>query len=560
MHKTKNLLKILIVFFLLAFAIQAILVVYNLRVTEESKDKMIDIITSKDASTFSALLTNIESFLNMIETDSNFVYDSAFEINNNIIHDKKVYDALNDKFERLLLNSINNSALNSSFLFLSEDVPISYILPKEKSEHSDLNLHRNRMGIYSNLGVQQSAWYQETEESSTWNIWYSKNNNQQFLNIAMKLTFYNQKGVEIETDDLGVLFMSYDIDKLLSQLEINKFYKSALTVLKYNDEVVFCNNQYADDSFKKYEKSIYSVYPGLTLSTYVDSSDVMNSFNKVIAPIVLIIILLLGLWSWVLYLLNKTVMTPLKELAKHMLNTGQEKIACEQIVNEDVEILYQSYNKMCDNIKATEEENNRMKNIMLQRQINPHFMYNVLDSINAVLIMQDNYAIASIVSELADIMRYNLKLTETMITLDEEMTIISKFVNIQKFRLNDKLNVQYDICEEILNIKLPKFILQPLVENSIFHSNINLLSTDDIINVVISAKEENDNIILTIQDSNKVESSELNERLLKDFDTHSIGIKNVSDRLKTIYGQAYGLRYESTAEGLKAIVNIPKNL
>ena len=145
MHKTKNLLKILIVFFLLAFAIQAILVVYNLRVTEESKDKMIDIITSKDASTFSALLTNIESFLNMIETDSNFVYDSAFDINNNIIHDKKVYDALNDKFERLLLNSINNSALNSSFLFLSEDVPISYILPKEKSEHSDLNLHRNRM-------------------------------------------------------------------------------------------------------------------------------------------------------------------------------------------------------------------------------------------------------------------------------------------------------------------------------------------------------------------------------------------------------------------------------
>ena len=122
-------------------------------------------------------------------------------------------------------------------------------------------------------------------------------------------------------------------------------------------------------------------------------------------------------------------------------------------------------------------------------------MYNVLDSINAVLIMQDNYAIASIVSELADIMRYNLKLTETMITLDEEMTIISKFVNIQKFRLNDKLNVQYDICEEILNIKLPKFILQPLVENSIFHSNINLLSTDDIINVVISAKEENDNIL-----------------------------------------------------------------
>ena len=342
MRKTKNLLKILIVFFLLAFAIQAILVVYNLRVTEESKDKMIDIITSKDASTFSALLTNIESFLNMIETDSNFVYDSAFDINNNIIHDKKVYDTLNDKFERLLLNSINNSALNSSFLFLPEDVPISYLLPKEKSEHSNLNLHRNRMGIYSNVGIQQSAWYQETEESSIWNIWYSKNNNQQFLNIAMKLTFYNQKGFEIETDDLGVLFMSYDIDKLLSQLEINKFYKTALTVLKYNDEVVFCNNQYADDSLKKYEKSIYSVYPGLTLSTYVDSSDVMNSFNKVIAPIVLIIILLLGLWSWVLYLLNKTVMTPLKELAKHMLNTGQEKIACEQIVNEDVEILYQS--------------------------------------------------------------------------------------------------------------------------------------------------------------------------------------------------------------------------
>lgn len=197
---------------------------------------------------------------------------------------------------------------------------------------------------------------------------------------------------------------------------------------------------------------------------------------------------------------------------------------------------------------------------MLQAQINPHFTYNVLNSISVISLMKGDYEISETISNLVEMLRYGINAPEKMVSLFEELSISEKFIAIQNFRYQKKIIVKYDIPDEFLNLKMPKLTIQPLIENSIFHPDTSLNDQD--ISFFVQATTVDGIARITIYDNNAADINLLNAHLQQEdlgdnVERRGLGIYNINQRLSLIFGPQYGLRYEVGESGLQTIVPLP---
>jgi two-component system sensor histidine kinase LytS len=186
----------------------------------------------------------------------------------------------------------------------------------------------------------------------------------------------------------------------------------------------------------------------------------------------------------------------------------------------------------------------------LQAQINPHFLFNTLHSID-VLIRRDPKMARHLIVQLGYFMRSNIKLTsESLISLDDELKHLKAYLEIVKVRFADQLTIRYDIEEGLTETWIPPFTLQPLVENSIQHGLKNVENGGEII-VRIRANERT--VKVEIQDNGGGISDDLISRLgshpLKGGDGNGMGIYNVNQRLIGLCGDNAHLQYENRAVG-----------
>ena len=197
----------------------------------------------------------------------------------------------------------------------------------------------------------------------------------------------------------------------------------------------------------------------------------------------------------------------------------------------------------------------------LQAQINPHFIYNTLDSINWVALCNNETQIASMVSSLASIMRYSIKNPEQMVALREEIEHVENYVNIQAMRYDNNFDMKLEVSSQLLDFKVPKFIIQPLVENSIVHGT-EKTKNRGLISITVS--EIDDKVMICVDDNGSgANIEELNKylegekTLLQDSD--GFGIKNIDQRIKLVYGEKYGLFYHSNSDsGVTATIQLPQ--
>ncbi len=202
----------------------------------------------------------------------------------------------------------------------------------------------------------------------------------------------------------------------------------------------------------------------------------------------------------------------------------------------------------------------------LQAQINPHFLYNTLEIISTIAILEKVPAIDEIAQSLARMFRYSIKTQKNTVPLEKEIEHLKDYLKIYSYRFDSDLIVSYDISENCLQCCILKLVLQPLVENAIIHG-LNRSSKKGLIN--ISAALENSTLIICVSDNGKgmVKSKleEIQVMLKSDTDsiTHrdtseNIGLRNVNARLSLFYGPEYGLSVESVHNsGTKVIVKIP---
>lgn len=263
------------------------------------------------------------------------------------------------------------------------------------------------------------------------------------------------------------------------------------------------------------------------------------------------------------------ISAPLKKLRTEMSKVEKGDLNVHMAINSNDEIgeLSKSFNQMVGELNASIEKIYEDENIkkqielnMLQQQINPHFLFNTLDSINWMARMQNVPNISTTITSLVKLLQASTYTNRDFVTITEEIENVKNYIAIQKFRYGSLFDVDYQIEDDVKDKYTLKLILQPLVENAIYHG---LEDKVDGGKITIGGKIDKDSIVLWVEDNGKgIEQALIDQLLTKEEKTqqsyNSIGISNTAKRLKLYYGNAFGLELNKVVEGgTKATITIP---
>lgn len=255
---------------------------------------------------------------------------------------------------------------------------------------------------------------------------------------------------------------------------------------------------------------------------------------------------------------TKSIVNPILKLKKLMKKAqeGDLTVSFNSKYNDEIGELGSSFNNMVKeinnliNLVHIEEKKKRIAEMnVLQAQIKPHFMYNTLDTIRWMAEEHNEDDIVEIIEAFTNLLRISLSKGKEIITVKEELKHIEGYLTIQKIRYEDKLNYKIEFDENILHYKLTKLILQPLIENSIYHG---IKEKRGVGNIIIIGKVKDKMLYFSVSDNGKGIDKQLlnkiNNALLNgEINDNKIGygIFNVNERIQIMYGKKYGLTYKS---------------
>jgi len=282
--------------------------------------------------------------------------------------------------------------------------------------------------------------------------------------------------------------------------------------------------------------------------------------NVMLLAILLIVIITVFLASFISLLFSKHLLRPFNDLIYRMSMVSRGDLTTRINLSDhgyDFEQVSKGFNLMVEQINVLMQrivdEQKQLKEIefkALQSQINPHFLYNTLESIHWQALMSGQREISTMVKALAGFYRITLSRGEAIIPLRSEWQHVENYLTIQEMRYKDNMESYIDISEEFLEVMIPKMTLQPLVENSIYHG-LRVKQSKGFIK--ITAVREGDDVIIKVIDNGvgmlPHQINNLN-RTLEDNDTSvGYGVRNVHRRIQLFYGKKYGLFYESNEYG-----------
>jgi two-component system sensor histidine kinase YesM len=231
------------------------------------------------------------------------------------------------------------------------------------------------------------------------------------------------------------------------------------------------------------------------------------------------------------------------------IQTSDEIGYISQNVNGMVEEIVGLLSRVASEKKAKQEANYQMLEFRysaLQEQVNPHFIFNVLESINGIAKLNNDQQVSELVCKLAKFLRGNIGRTQKYCDLKEEIEYIDNYLSIYKQMYQDKLIVNYELDESLNDFQVPTLILQPIVENAIVHG---IEPKVDPGVITIASSRSDDHIILTVSDDGVgIPEAKLSEILSGQEAATSrkrVGIINVIERIKLLYGPDYGLMVSS---------------
>ncbi|MDU1278171.1 MULTISPECIES: sensor histidine kinase [Clostridium] len=317
-------------------------------------------------------------------------------------------------------------------------------------------------------------------------------------------------------------------------------------------------------TFSKSEKTGWTVV-GVS---YMD--ELIENNNEMILVYIVVISIILGLAILISMIISKEITMPLKILKNYMKEVEKgnfEAVNIEVTGENEIGSLSNSFNIMISEIKKLMEQNineqkqKRKSEIKaLQAQINPHFLYNTLDSIIWMAECNRTNEVVIMTSSLAKLLRESISNEEEITTIEREINYVKSYLTIQKMRYKDKLEFKIDIEKSIYNVTIIKLILQPIVENAIYHG-IKYKEGKNLIS--IEGYNLGNEVEILIKDTGIGMEKYQIENILtpnkRSKKSNGVGIYNVQMRLQLTYGKEYGLFYESIkSEGTTVKIRIPK--
>lgn len=447
-------------------------------------------------------------------------------------------------------------------------------------------------GLFRSKGVEERDWYQKTLERDGDIYWFCQEEYPGRVFMAKLLQYqYLDREYHYEIRKLGVMLVSFDVSWVAKQIDTAEITQETLFFIMDEEGNLLYDNQGQEETFTGEEialmlenageekSSLYehgqrqyliqrnAVNQGLFVLTIVPFGDIQVLAFDMVKTILVVMIVIFVLGSILAALLSKVLMKPILGLAFQMKKGVVEQIDGYQERKDEIGILYQGYNQLQQRIQELIEEawdsaekEKRAQIHALQMQMNPHFIYNSLGAIscNALLCGQDQ--IAEQITALSAIIRYNVKNPDAMVSLKEEISMITCYEEIWKVSYEDSLLFEHDVMPECEEAMIPKLMIQPLVENAILHGVDFTKGPGKI--VIRAAMEADDRLMIRVANNGrKVDTEKINFYIRGacelDTDKNSLGVRNVYDRIKMFFGEDGELRYERDADdNTEAVISI----
>ncbi len=332
-----------------------------------------------------------------------------------------------------------------------------------------------------------------------------------------------------------------------------------------------------DRKIKKDYLSVYVYHNDLLnwdIINVTNQQDAISTLSLQQRFLILVSVLSLLVAILLTVLLSKRLVSSVKKVVStmHVVSTGDlnSRVEIEKKMPIEVEYIALQFNEMIGSLdaamKSEKEAGERQLEAeikALEAQINPHFLYNTLDTINWMAIDKENYDISNAISSLAQILRYAITNSNAMVEVRQELEWLKNYVNLQQIRLKNSFRYQVDADPELLNCKIHKLILQPFIENAVIHGFEGLTREHYLL---VRLEAQNAFICITIKDNGKgIEPAlvnEINNNVFRSINRGShIGMENVISRMHMYYGKEASVRVNSIlGEETEVILLIPRRI
>lgn len=374
-----------------------------------------------------------------------------------------------------------------------------------------------------------------------------------FHNLSLKLS--NQYGTKVVIqNEKNELVTGEDVDhEMLNAIEKVDYTDSKMGFLEeriHGKDYIVSNLKALDYNWKL-----------TTIALYSESLQQTKFTNYFLICFSIINFLLIIIGSMII---SKFITRPLKKLSESMkeIEGGEFNIVNIKTYNDEVGELKKGYNiaisqinLLLNKIHEDEKIKRQTELNLLMSQIKPHFLYNTFDTINSLALLGENKTIYKMIKALGKFYRTSLNNGKDIITVKEELNTVKSYLIIQNIRYQDMIETEYDLDPRCDDFKIIKLVLQPLVENAIYHGIRNSKNKGKI---KISTFQEQEKVLLTLED-NGAGMDESQVRNITENRTTGIGVRATKERLRVFYGNEHEFIVESKKNvGTKITIKIPR--
>ncbi len=417
-------------------------------------------------------------------------------------------------------------------------------------------------------------------------------NEKPYVSIVLNLNFYEQYVPKYQNSKFKK-FLRIDLNRVYLNSILSTFKDGHIFIADDKDTVYFSDLLYYNqvgrlsDLLKEeknqtivFEKLLSTELPYFENWRYIvttNSSEISKRLLEHQRNYLAIVVLCFLLAFFALFLIVNSVINRLSLLARHIKKARKqqfESIAIEAGKDEIGQVI-EEFNIMAQKIKELLEkeikyklkqkelalEKKQAEINALQSQINPHFLFNTLETIRMRSMLKKEFETANAIKLLAKLLKRSIRWENDLITIEEEISTIYDYLEIQKYRFGEKLKFEIDVEEDVKSIKIPKMTIQPLVENACVHGIENTKGEGK---VLVKVFKEGDMIAIHVEDNGKgLEDDKITEllRSIKGVSSDmasSVGLKNVFRRLELFYDKNFSFDIlRGQLGGLKVVIKIP---
>lgn len=499
----------------------------------------------------------------------------------------------NEILDRNFANAADYLEVYDSYLrrMLNNYTPLSFSLQNVTIYvDNDTLLHSGNIGYLSDE-LRKETWYRQALAKATSHPIFTRTESEngwfKEFSLIRKMDYYSgrlnkEKVVKIDfkTIDIGEIFNNLNMQGAVyllnpagdieyttdSSIDWKVPGKTAFSKIRSSDRIKF-SSRYSGVSYLE----------GWSIVGTVDENEVIREVRKSRDFILISACLMMILPTLVIVIITRSFNVRIVKILKHMKKVRSQNFEVIPVTDfrDEIGQLSLGFNRMILQIKSLiddvyiaeiqkksmELERSKAQLNALQSQINPHFLFNALETIRMRSLLKDENETATMIHSMAKIFRSSLTWNKDMITVREELEFIICFLDIQKYRFEDRIDYSLEVQPEAYACKLPKMLFLPFVENASIHG-LEPLKQGGRIQITISMKDRN--LIFTIRDNGTGMNERQIGKLYSYLETNEImgeriGIQNVIYRAKLIYGAGFHFSVNSApGQGTEIELRIPR--